>query len=120
MSYYVDGVHVATHQGNRADMRVVASTASTDSLLRVDSMLLTPYASPGTFTSRVFDSLSLAPEGVPWGVATWDATTPAGTASSSASGPATRRRLMPAGRRSRRSVSGGDVEEVRATSSTRL
>jgi hypothetical protein len=75
VNYYVDGALVAQHGGNAAQLRPVASTASTDSLLRVDSMLMTPYTSPGTFTSRVFDAFSISA----WGAATWDTTTLAGT-----------------------------------------
>lgn len=41
----------------------------------IDWLWMTPYATPGTFTSRVFDA------GVPttWGTATWAASQPVGT-----------------------------------------
>ena len=44
-------------------------------VLQVDWIYATPYLTPGTFESRVYDA------GVPktWGAATWTATTPAGT-----------------------------------------
>ncbi len=75
--YWIDGVQVASHTISPAvQMRPIASDFnSTAGSVVLDWMRMTPYASPGTFTSRVLDSAQAST----WGAATWNAATPTGT-----------------------------------------
>ncbi|MEO8681656.1 MAG: DUF4082 domain-containing protein [Vicinamibacterales bacterium] len=83
IAYFIDGAQVAFHaQSITSNLRPIASDYAHDgSVLAVDWLRLTPYASlqegPGiaTFTSRTFDASST----VTWTTAAWNATTPAGT-----------------------------------------
>jgi len=75
--FSIDGTAVATHPVTiTANLRPLASDYTVDGeALTVDWLRLTPYATPGTFLSRIFDAGAV----VPWGTATWTADTPAGT-----------------------------------------
>jgi hypothetical protein len=75
--FWVDGAQVATFNVSLgANMIAMASDFSVDgSVVTVDWLRVTPYQSPGSFTSRVFDQGATTT----WGAATWSATTPAGT-----------------------------------------
>jgi Domain of unknown function (DUF4082)/Bacterial Ig-like domain/Cohesin domain/FlgD Ig-like domain/Bacterial Ig domain len=75
--FWVDGAQVATINATVAsNMVAVASDFNIDgSLLSLDWLRVTPYASAGSFTSRVFDQGATAA----WGAATWTSSTPAGT-----------------------------------------
>jgi hypothetical protein len=77
VAFSVDGVLVATHTVSiTAAMHVVASDFTLGGPdVKVDSVRMSPYASPGTFTSRVLDAGSA----VDWDKVTWTADTPAGT-----------------------------------------
>src|SRR5262249_34914405 len=76
--YSVDGAVVATHAVTiTTPMRpLVADLLPGGSSIDVDWLRLTPYATSGSFTSRVFD----ATRSVHWGSMSWTATTPAGAA----------------------------------------
>ena len=59
MVFYIDGVIVATHalSTNGSNLRPVISDATVDSTsLTVDWLIITPYASSGMFTSRIYDA----------------------------------------------------------------
>src|SRR5262249_25576602 len=69
---------VATHAISLTQaMRPTAlDTTIGDGALFVEYMRMTPYATPGTYTSTVFDAGAT----VTWGTMSWTAVTPAGTA----------------------------------------
>ena len=76
--YSVDGVVRATHTSaiSSSSLRpLVSDSATTGGAVVVDWMRMTPYASSGTYTSKVFDATTSRP----WGTATWTAEAPAGT-----------------------------------------
>jgi hypothetical protein len=80
ISYYVDGNLVATHTSGipTSNMRPVASDSTNpgpDALLTIDWLRMSPYTSPCTFDSRVFD----AGEQVTWSTISWTDATPTGT-----------------------------------------
>ena len=77
LAYYADGSLVATHPTTiGADMRPVVSDIFVNtSTVRVDWLRLSPYASSGTFTSRVLGDGSQGE----WGNLSADLVTPAGT-----------------------------------------
>jgi hypothetical protein len=76
--YKVDGVQVASHSRTLLTaMRPIVSELTTGgSSLSVNWVRVGPYASSGTFTSRVFD----ATKTVAWGPVAWVTTAPAGSA----------------------------------------
>ena len=76
--FFIDGTLVDTQTVSIAGpLRVLASELNPGGgALSVDWIRLTPYASSGVFTSRVFD----AGQTVGWGNASWTAGLPAGTA----------------------------------------
>ena len=76
--FFIDGTLVDTHAVSIAGpLHVLAAEFNPGgAALSVDWIRLTPYASSGAFTSRVFD----AGQPVGWGNASWTAATPAGTA----------------------------------------
>ncbi|MEZ4670592.1 MAG: hypothetical protein R3E39_22010 [Anaerolineae bacterium] len=75
--FSVDGVVVATHNVGLANpLRPIVSSNSGASGLVVDWMQLTPYATNGTFTSRVYDAGAV----MDWGSATWNSQLPVGSA----------------------------------------
>jgi hypothetical protein len=79
VDYYVDGALVASHAlAIAGTMRPVAASDFNPfgGTVFVDWMRMSPYASTGTFLSRIFDAA--AP--VVWNTIQWQATTPAGTA----------------------------------------
>ena len=74
--FYIDGdlVHTATTVGGT--MRPIASDLDTGGgALEIDWMRMTPYASPGTFLSRVHDAGNTAE----WGALSYLADVPSGT-----------------------------------------
>jgi hypothetical protein len=75
--YSVDGVVVATHPVaiTTAQRMVIRDNTTGGAEVSVDWMRLSPYASSGTFTSRVFDGGT----SVHWNQASWNAAIPAGT-----------------------------------------
>ena len=75
--YWIDGVVVATHVRTvTGTLRPIISDFDVaGGTLSVDWLRMTPYTSPSTFQSRVFDAGSAAI----WTTATWTATEPAGT-----------------------------------------
>jgi hypothetical protein len=77
IQYFIDGSLVASHSASMSSsMRALASDASAGGgVVSVDEVSVTPYASTGTFTSRVFDGGST----VTWEQASWTAQTPSGT-----------------------------------------
>jgi IPT/TIG domain/Glycosyl hydrolases family 16 len=77
VDFYVDGAPVATHAVTIAGpMRTAASDfTSGDTTLAVDWARVSPYASTGTFDSRVFD----AGTAVSWDTLSWTSQAPAGT-----------------------------------------
>lgn len=77
VTFLIDGNLVATHNVTfGAAMRPIASDFTTGAPdLSVDWVHLSPYASPGTFFSRVFD----AGEPVGWDALSWHAVMPAST-----------------------------------------
>ncbi len=77
VSYWADGALVATHNVSiGGSMRPLALDLSTGGpVLSVDWLRLTPYPTPGTFRSRVFDAGASGP----WGALAWVADLPAGT-----------------------------------------
>ncbi|MEO8260530.1 MAG: N,N-dimethylformamidase beta subunit family domain-containing protein [Acidobacteriota bacterium] len=78
LDYYLDGAIVASHALNVAGpMRPVAGSDFTPLAgdVSVDWMRMSPYASAGTFESRIFD----AGAPVEWRSAQWIATEPPGT-----------------------------------------
>ncbi len=78
VTYWVDGTMVATHASLIAgSMRPLASDVTAGAgTLAVDWMRMTPYASAGTFTSRVLGAAGYSD----WGQLGWTADLPAGTA----------------------------------------
>ncbi len=77
-TYFIDGSQVASQAYSSTDttMRPALSDLTQDgTVLSVDSMRVTPYVSPCTFTSRIFD----AGGPVSWGTMSWNATLPSGT-----------------------------------------
>jgi hypothetical protein len=74
--YSVDGTVVATHNVaiTTAQRMVIRDATRGGPVLAVDWMRLSPYASSGTFTSRVFDGGAVTT----WSDGSWNATTPAG------------------------------------------
>ncbi len=77
LDFYVDGSLVHTESLTIAtSMRPAASDYAFDGTsLQVDSIHVTPYASSGTFTSRVFGSTT----DTTWGAVIWNDTVPSGT-----------------------------------------
>jgi phosphodiesterase/alkaline phosphatase D-like protein len=77
VTYFIDGQQVASHTVPIAtQMRPLISDFDVGGgNVSVNWMRMTPYATSGTFTSRVFDSGSVTN----WGTATWNADVPAGT-----------------------------------------
>jgi hypothetical protein len=75
--FSIDGTQVASHPVTiTTSLRPLASDYTVGGgTLSVDWLRLSPYATPGTFLSRIFD----AGASVTWGTATWTADTPAGT-----------------------------------------
>jgi Bacterial Ig-like domain len=75
--YAIDGTVVATHTGAiTQSMRPLASDFDTGGGgVVIDWLRLSPYASAGTFTSRVLDAGQI----VAWGTVTWASVTPEGT-----------------------------------------
>jgi hypothetical protein len=74
--YYIDGTQVATTSGLSEGMRpIITDNVAGGQVNRVNWMRMSPYATSGTFESRIFDG------GGPsiWGNVTWAAETPAGT-----------------------------------------
>jgi hypothetical protein len=71
IAYYVDGVLVATHATAISTlMRPIASDFNAGgSSVTIDNLTMSPYVSPGTFTSRVLDAGSA----VDWSTLVWDA-----------------------------------------------
>ncbi len=69
--FSIDGNVVATHNYTTAtSMRIVASSNSSDaSVLTVDWLQVSPYTTPGTYTSRVYD----AGANQNWDAVTWTA-----------------------------------------------
>ena len=78
VSYAIDGSVLATHAiAIAAAMRPIASDYAVGggAAVTVDWLRETPFASAGTFTSRVLDAGSVAS----WGTASWTATLPSAT-----------------------------------------
>lgn len=77
VEFRVDGVLVATHaQAIPDSLRPIASDLFTGGAsLSVDSIAMSPYLSPGRFSSRVFDAGALAT----WGAVAWQSILPGGT-----------------------------------------
>ncbi len=74
--YTIDGVQVASTGGISGNMRPIITDQNVGAQVnRIDWMRMSPYASTGTFDSRIFDGGSA----VSWGTVTWSAETPAGT-----------------------------------------
>ena len=78
-SFYVDGVLIATPDIsstiNTPMFIQISDYTTNDGALLVDWLRLAPYATSGSFTSRIFDSGALKN----WGNATWTADIPVGT-----------------------------------------
>ncbi len=75
--FYIDGTLVHTAATVGGTMRPIASDFATGSgALSIDWMRMTPFATPGTFLSRVHDAGS---PGAEWGALSVVADTPAGT-----------------------------------------
>lgn len=74
VAYYIDGTLVAQHAISAAVyLRVVASDYATDNNgVDIDWLRVGPYASSGTYISRIFD----AGQRVLWDRITWDASVP--------------------------------------------
>ena len=77
VNFFIDGVPVATGLPSpTVNLRPLVSDLDTDALeVAVDWLHMSPYTTPGTFDSRVFD----AGQGSDWGALSWIADTPAGT-----------------------------------------
>ncbi|MGZ4723657.1 MAG: Ig-like domain-containing protein, partial [Ilumatobacteraceae bacterium] len=74
--FYIDGTLVHTAATVSGTMRPIASDyQSGDGALSIDWMRMTPYASAGTFLSRIHDAGSSAA----WGAISYDANVPSGT-----------------------------------------
>jgi hypothetical protein len=75
--FSIDGTQVASHTRTfSGTMRpVIADYSPSGNPVRVDWIRLTPYLTPSTFTSRVFDAAATAT----WTTASWTADLPAGT-----------------------------------------
>jgi hypothetical protein len=78
IDYYVDGVHVATHNvAITTPMRPLLADGSTGvGSLSVDWLHMGPYGSPGVFTSRILDARGPAT----WQGLSWTSDLPAGAA----------------------------------------
>jgi hypothetical protein len=78
VTYSIDDAVVATHAvAITTSLRTLASDFNTGGGgVVVDWMRMTPFSSPGTFTSRVLDAGAT----VAWSSVVWNATLPAGTA----------------------------------------
>ena len=79
ITYYVDGVQVASHAVPiSSQMRPVAASdySAFSGKIVVDWMRTAPYATSGTFLSRVYDASAV----VDWDAIQWTARTPEGTA----------------------------------------
>ena len=76
IKYYIDGVLRATTITQTGSMRpIFTDNNALGPVNRVDWVRMSPYASSGTFSSRVFDGGGPAD----WGLVTWTADTPSGT-----------------------------------------
>ena len=77
VTFFIDGTQVASHpKAIAASLRTVFSDFNVGGgSLKVDWMRLAPYASTGTFTSRVLDAGSE----IVWSLAEWTAQVPDGT-----------------------------------------
>jgi hypothetical protein len=77
VTYWIDGQQVASAAASitRAMRPIFNDSASGAGTLAVDWVALSPYASTGSFVSRVLD----AGGSTAWSAATWDANVPAGT-----------------------------------------
>jgi hypothetical protein len=75
--FYIDGVQVASHATTiAAQMRpIITNYATGGGVIAVDYLRMSDYATPGSFTSRVFDARGV----VNWTNAAWSAAVPAGT-----------------------------------------
>ncbi len=75
--YYIDGVQVANHtitiSSNMRPMAAKYRNLGVD--VTVDWLRMSPYSSPGTFTSRIWDVVGTAD----WGAPDWITDLPAGT-----------------------------------------
>ena len=78
VTYYIDGNLVATAAvAITADMQpLISDYTPGGGVVTVASMQVTPYATSGTFVSRIFNAISP----VTWTSASWTDSTPAGTA----------------------------------------
>ena len=76
--YLIDGIEVAFHTGLTfgTSLRPAASDSNASGSLSIDWMRMTPYASPGTFLSRIHDAGSPAAN---WGALSYVADVPSGT-----------------------------------------
>jgi hypothetical protein len=78
-TYYIDGVQVASHAVSFSDnLRPAASDSNPSGSLAIDWLRMSPYAAPGTFTSRVLDAGAAAT----WLTLDYTSTGPAGTGQS--------------------------------------
>src|SRR5439155_24740587 len=77
VTYFIDGTQVASHAlAITSSLRPVASDANVGGgVLTVDWMRMTPYATSGTYLSRVLDAGGAAT----WIDASWTASLPSGT-----------------------------------------
>ncbi len=75
--YYIDGAQVASHTiAIATEMRPLAAEYTHGAqILTVDWLRMSPYLTPGTFTSRVWDAVGTAD----WGAPEWVVDLPAGT-----------------------------------------
>jgi hypothetical protein len=76
-NYYMDGNLVASHTSSLSStMRIgLGDYNQGNQVLYVDWLRMSPYASSGTFTSRILDGAGP----VNWGLISWAASSPAGT-----------------------------------------
>src|SRR4029079_13828030 len=77
VTYWIDDVKVVTHTMSLIfTMKAAAIDGATgDGALTIDYMRVTPYATAGTYTSRVFDAGAV----VTWQTMAWTGDVPAGT-----------------------------------------
>src|SRR5206468_3422567 len=77
VTYWIDGQQVASHAAaiNQTMRPVFSAYATGSGTLALDWVTLSPYASSGTFVSRILDAGSTAA----WGSITWTQTLAAGT-----------------------------------------
>jgi uncharacterized protein DUF4082/IPT/TIG domain-containing protein len=77
VDFFIDGTSVTSHAVTIAtDMRPLASDFNLgEGTLSVDWLRLSPYASSGTFLSRIFDAGAITQ----WGAASWTAALPTST-----------------------------------------